>query len=122
MIVMPDLRYSGLSGTAAFVSAALAASCCLLPLLLIVTGLAGAGLMMTMMRYEWLTLPVGVGGLAGAYVVYLSHRRRCSRAGCRFIGERATQAALGFATLVVTIAILLRVFPSWWAALLTHQH
>ena len=45
-----------LSAATALASAALAASCCLLPIALIVTGLAGAGLMMTMMRYEWLTL------------------------------------------------------------------
>jgi hypothetical protein len=76
----------------------------------------------TMMRYEWLTLPGGVWGLAAAYAAYLSHRRRCSTAGCRFVGERTTQAALGLATLVVIIAVLLRVFPSWTATLLQHQH
>lgn len=111
-----------LSNTTALVSAALAASCCLLPLALIATGLAGAGLMMTMMRYEWITLPAGVVGLGGAYVLYLSHRQRCAMAGCRFIGERTTRAVLGLATLVVVTAILLRVFPSWTAALLQHQH
>lgn len=122
MMPKPDAGGGRLSSTTALVSAALAASCCLLPLLLIATGLAGAGLMMTMMRYEWVTLPAGVLGLAGAYAVYLAHRRRCSTAGCRFVGERATQAILGLATLVVTVAVLLRVYPSWWAALLEHQH
>ena len=62
------------------VAALLAASCCLLPLALIATGVAGAGLMMTMMRYEWLTLPLGVGGLAGAYALYFRERRRCDTA------------------------------------------
>lgn len=33
-----------------------------------------------------------------------------------------TGAMLGLATLVVVTAILLRVFPSWTAALLQHQH
>ena len=53
------------------VAALLAASCCLLPLAFIVTGLTGAGLMMTMMRYEWLTLPSWVSPRR-------SWRSRCS--------------------------------------------
>ena len=100
------------------VAALLAASCCLLPLALIATGVAGAGLMMTMMRYEWLTLPLGVGGLAGAYVLYFRERRRCDTAGCRVVGERATKVMLGVATAVVAVALLLRLFPSWTAGVL----
>ena len=100
------------------VAALLAASCCLLPLALIATGVAGAGLMMTMMRYEWLTLPLGVGGLAGAYVLYFRERRRCDTAGCRVVGERATKVILGVATAVVAVALLLRLFPSWTAGVL----
>ena len=41
-----------LPGAAGVAAAVLAASCCLLPLALIATGVAGTGLMMTMMRYE----------------------------------------------------------------------
>ena len=100
------------------VAALLAASCCLLPLALIATGVAGAGLMMTMVRYEWLTLPLGVGGLAGAYVLYFRERRRCDTAGCRVVGERATKVMLGVATAVVAVALLLRLFPSWTAGVL----
>ena len=100
------------------VAALLAASCCLLPLALIATGVAGAGLMMTMMRYEWLTLPLGVGGLAGAYALYFRERRRCDTAGCRVVGERATKVMLGVATAVVAVALLLRLFPSWTAGVL----
>ena len=100
------------------VAALLAASCCLLPLALIATGVAGAGLMMAMMRYEWLTLPLGVGGLAGAYVLYFRERRRCDTAGCRVVGERATKVMLGVATAVVAVALLLRLFPSWTAGVL----
>ena len=100
------------------VAALLAASCCLLPLALIATGVAGAGLMMTMMRYEWLTLPLGVGGLAGAYALYFRERRRCDTAGCRVVGERATKVMLGVAKAVVAVALLLRLFPSWTAGVL----
>ena len=107
-----------LPGAAGVVAAVLAASCCLLPLALIATGVAGAGLMMTMMSYEWLTLPLGVFGLAGAYVFYFRERRRCDTAGCRLVGERGTKIMLGVATAVVAAALLLRLFPSWTADIL----
>jgi len=100
------------------VAALLAASCCLLPLALIAMGLAGAGLMMTMMHYEWITLPLGLFGLAGAYVLYLREHRRCDAEGCRLVGERGTRVVLGLASAVVMVALLLRLFPAWTSALL----
>ena len=86
--------------------------------MLIGMGVAGAGLMMTMMRYEWITLPLGVIGLAGAHAFQFRERRRCDTAGCRLAGERATNVLLGVATAVVAVALLLRLFPSWTAAIL----
>ena len=119
MVQVPSTGGSGrLPAATGVVAALLAASCCLLPLALIATGVAGAGLMMTMMRYEWLTLPLGVGGLAGAYALYFRERRRCDTAGCRVVGERATKVILGVATAVVAVALLLRLFPSWTAGVL----
>ena len=100
------------------VAAVLAASCCLLPIALIATGLAGAGLMMTMMSYEWLTLPLGVFGLAGAYALYFRERRRCDTIGCRLVGARTTTIVLGLATAVVVVATLLKLFPSWTSSIL----
>ena len=99
-------------------AAGLAASCCILPIGLIGAGVASAGLMMSMMRYEWLTLPLGVVGLGGSFAVYVRKRRRCDSAGCRFVGQRLNQVILALATVVVTVALLLRLFPSWTAWLL----
>ena len=107
-----------LPGAAGLVAALLVASCCLLPLALIATGIAGAGLMMTMMSYEWLTLPLGVFGLAGAYAFYFLERGRCDTAGCRLAGERGTKIMRGIATAVVAVAVLLKLFPSWTADIL----
>lgn len=100
------------------VAAALAASCCLLPLTLIATGVVGAGVMMTMMQYEWLTLPLGVLALACAYGLHLRERRRCDRLGCRLAEARATQVTLAVATSVVGSALLLKAFPSWTTSIL----
>ncbi len=74
--------------------------------------------MMTTMSYEWLTLPLGVFGLAGAYAFYFRERRRCDTAGCRLVGKRATKVMLGVTTTVVAVALLLKLFPSWTAAIL----
>ena len=96
----------------------LAASCCILPLVLIFTGIAGAGIMMSMMRYEWLTLPLGTVGLVATWGFYFRERRRCETQACRFVGHRTNQLMLGVATLIIGAALLLKIFPSWTAAIL----
>ena len=99
-------------------AAGLAASCCILPIALIGAGVASAGLMMSMMRYEWLTLPLGVVGLAGAFVAYARRRQQCATTGCRFLGQRFNQVFLIVGTIVVATALLLRLFPSWTSRIL----
>ena len=73
-----------LPAAAALVAAVLAASCCILPVSLIAVGVATGSLMMTTMRYEWITLPLGAVGLSGAYALYFRSRRQCQTEGCRF--------------------------------------
>ena len=107
-----------LPATTGVVAGLLAASCCLLPLSLIAIGVAGPGLMMTMMHYDWLTLPLGVGGLGGAHILRFRQRRRCDRTGCRLMGQRTTTYVLSFASAVIVAALLLRLFPSWTADVL----
>ena len=107
-----------LPAVTSLVSAWLAASCCILPIAFIAAGLASAGLMMSMMRYEWLTLPLGVAGLTGAFVVYTRRRHQCATTGCRFVGQRVNQVFLILGTIVVVTSLLLRAFPAWTARLL----
>jgi len=109
---------ASLPGATSAVAALLASACCILPLVLIFTGIAGAGVMMSMMRYEWLTLPLGVGGLVVAWGLYFREKRRCKTQACRFVGRRMNQVMLGFGTLVILIALLLKIFPSWTAGIL----
>lgn len=105
-------------GAAGVLAALLAASCCILPIALILTGLAGAGLMMTTMRYEWITLPLGVGGIGVAWWLYFRKKRECDDRACEFVGQTTNLVLLTFGSLVVFAALLLRLFPSWTAALL----
>ncbi|NKB89251.1 MAG: hypothetical protein GKS06_13620 [Acidobacteria bacterium] len=111
----PRSAAANLSGVA---GALLAASCCLLPLALILSGVAGAGIMMTMMRYEWITLPLGVSLVVGAWWLYVHDQKRCSTAGCELVGKRFRLSVLSVATLVVFVALLLKLFPAWTASLL----
>jgi mercuric ion transport protein len=111
-----------LPGATGLIAALLAATCCILPLLLILSGIAGAGVMMSMMRYEWLTLPLGTVGLAAAWGLYLRRKRRCETQACQFVGRRVNQVLLGVATVIVALALLLKIFPSWTAAILQSLH
>lgn len=106
------------SGATGLVAALLAATCCILPIGLMFAGVAGAGLMVTMMQYQWITLPLGVLGLAGAWWVYFRQKRRCETEACQFVGRRLNQVMLAIATVVVLAALLLKLFPSWTAALM----
>ncbi len=107
-----------LPAVTSLLSAGLAASCYILPMAFIAGGLASAGLMMSMMRYEWLTLPLGVAGLAGAFVAHTRRRQQCATNGGRFVGQRLNQLFLILGTIVVVASLLLRVFPSWTSQLL----
>ncbi len=107
-----------LPATTGLVAAVLAASCCILPISLIALGVASGSLMMTTMRYQWITLPLGVVGLSGAYALYFRNRRPCQIEGCRLVGQRVNQVLLAIATTVVVAALLLRIFPSWTGWLL----
>jgi hypothetical protein len=64
-------------------------------------------------------------GVVSATVSYdeqraFSSRRRCETARCQFVGRRLNQLFLALATLIVAIALLLRLFPSWTAQVIEH--
>jgi len=116
-----------LPAVAGLASALVAASCCLLPIALISVGLAGGGLMITAMRFQFVSLPLGILGLAAAYWMYWRHRRRCRTTGCRVAGQGTTLVVLGMATVIIVVALILMLFPSWTASLLgagplSHAH
>ena len=108
------------AGLAAWVGAALASLCCLLPLAVIVLGLGSGAFMATTMQYRWLLIPAGVIGIIAGFAVYVRERRRCDALACRMAGSRITLALLLLASLVVTTSIMLDRFPEFTSDLLTH--
>ena len=108
------------AGVVAWVGAALASLCCLLPLTVMVLGLGSGAFMATTMRYRWLFVPAGILGIVAGFVLYLRERRRCDALACRMAGSRTTLALLILASLVVTTAIVLDRFPEFTSDLLAH--
>ncbi len=107
------------AGLVAWVGAALASLCCLLPLAVIVLGLGSGAFMATTMQYRWVLIPAGVIGIIAGFAVYVRERRRCDARACRMAGSRITLALLILASLVVTTSIMLDRFPEFTSDLLT---
>jgi mercuric ion transport protein len=108
------------AGLVAWVGAALASLCCLLPLAVIVLGLGSGAFMATTMHYRWLLVPAGSVAIVTGFVLYVRERRRCDALACRMAGGRITLALLILATLVVSTAIVLDRFPEFTSDLLAH--
>ena len=108
------------AGLVAWVGAALASLCCLLPLTIIVLGLGSGAFMATTMQYRGLLVPAGIIGIVTGFVLYARERRRCDALACRMAGSRITLALLIVASVVVTTAIVLDRFPEFTSDLLAH--
>ena len=106
------------AGLVAWVGAALASLCCLLPLAVIVLGLGSGAFMATTMQYRWLLVPAGIIGAVTGFVLYLRERRRCDALTCRMAGSRITLGLLILASLVVATTIVLDRFPEFTSDLL----
>src|SRR5438876_5220929 len=108
------------AGLVAWVGAALASLCCLLPLAVIVLGLGSGAFMATTMKYRWLLIPAGIIGIVTGFALYVRERRRCDALACKMAGSRVTLALLIVASLVVTTSIMLDRFPEFTSDLLAH--
>jgi mercuric ion transport protein len=108
------------AGLVAWIGAALASLCCLLPLAVIVLGLGSGAFMATTMQYRWLLVPAGSVGIITGFALYVRERRRCDALACRMAGSRITFVLLIVASLVVATAIVLDRFPEFTSDLLAH--
>lgn len=68
--------------------------------------------MMVTMQYRSIFLPVGVVGVALGYLLYFREKRRCNTFGCSFVGRKSNLALLLIATVVVSGALILDIFPA----------
>ena len=68
--------------------------------------------MMVTMQYRSIFLPAGVIGVALGYLLYFREKRRCNSLGCSFVGRKSNLALLLIATVVVSVALILDVFPA----------
>lgn len=100
-------------------SAIVASLCCFLPLLVIILGLGSGAFMMYTMRYSHIFIPTGIVGVSLGYILFFREKGKCRAESCRMAGKKINLALLIVATAMVTIAILLQIFPEFTASLLT---
>src|SRR5260370_39896285 len=101
------------AGLVAWVGAALASLCCLLPLAVIVLGLGSGAFMGTTMHNRWLLVPAGILGIVAGFVLYLRERRRCVALACRMAGSRITLALLILSNIVDTTTYVVDRVPEF---------
>ena len=99
------------AGVVGLSSAVVASLCCLLPFVVVLLGLGSGGFMMVTMRYRLIFLPVGVIGVGLGYYFYFREKRRCSSAGCAFVGGNFNLTLLFLAAGIVVLALVLDFFP-----------
>ena len=100
------------AGTVSFSAAVVASLCCLLPLAVVLLGLGSGAFMMVTMQYRSIFLTTGVIGVALGYLLYFREKGRCNSLGCNFVGRKTNFALLLIATVVVSVAIILDIFPA----------
>jgi hypothetical protein len=100
-------------------SAFVASLCCLLPLLVIILGFGSGAFMMYTMRYSYIFIPTGIVGVTIGYILFFREKGKCDAMGRRMAGKNVNLILLIIATVMVTIAILLQIFPEFTASLIT---
>ena len=110
--------YNFKSTIMAVLSGILASSCCLIPLVVILTGVGGVGFMALARDYQWITIPLGSAALGYSYYSYFKKRKSCTAECCEVKGKRVNLVTLIMSTLVVTFSVLGVIFPSMIYALL----
>jgi len=100
------------AGIVSFSAAIVASLCCLLPLAVVLLGLGSGAFMMVTMQYRSIFLPAGVVGVALGYLLYFREKRHCNSLGCSFVGRKTNLTLLLIATVVVSVAIVLDIFPA----------
>ena len=104
------------SGKIGILSAVIASSCCVIPLLLILAGLGSVGFAAKFAQYDWLFATVGVGLLGVSYWWYFRERKACAAGTCEMRGKKFTQISLGVSTLVIAFVVGLMAFSHFSAS------
>lgn len=102
----------------ALLSASVASLCCLLPLVVVVLGLGSGAFMAVTMKYSYIFIPAGILGTGAGYYLYFRERNRCNRLGCAMAGSRLNLVLLMVSTLILGLAVTLRVLPEYTAGLI----
>ncbi len=111
----PADRSGPMASLSSLAAAGLSASCCILPLVLVLLGLGGVwvGTLTSLAAYKPWLLTLSAGLLAFGYWRAYGRPASCAGGSCRRGGLRLTRAILWFSTLVV----LASATTGWWMPL-----
>ncbi len=94
-------------------SAIVASLCCVLPLAVVMLGIGSGAFMMYTMKYSNIFIPIGVIGVGLGYFFYFREKRKCDALACRMAAGRFNLVILIFATGVVVMAVVFKIFPEF---------
>jgi len=86
-------------------SAIVASSCCLLPIVLVLLGLGSLGIGSVLGRFHWTFVGVAFVLLSYAWWRYLTEQRRCQTAHCAMEQGQTTRLTLVIASLIVVLFV-----------------
>jgi hypothetical protein len=92
-------------------SALVAASCCVLPLAVVVLGLGSGTFMMYTMKSTIIFITIGIVGVGFGYFFYFLEKKKCDATACRAAGRKCNLIPLIMATAIVVMAIVINLFP-----------
>ncbi len=91
-------------------SAIIASTCCVGPLLLILVGLGSLGLGAAIGKYHWFLIAAAFGLIVFAWRSYFKEKKSCNLRGCRMEKKRMTLIPLMIASLVVAVLVGLNIY------------
>ncbi len=90
----------------------LGASCCVIPLFLIMSGLGGSLLTIFLVKYKTYLMTLAVAAIVFAWVGYVRDARECATQFCEITGGRFRKWTLGANTAVVVFFLIVTYTPA----------
>jgi len=105
------------SGKMSLLSAILASTCCVVPLILLGVSLLGlgavgfSGVSTFVGSIKWILMPIAIAGLVFSYYKFFKEKKACESSACQMVGKRTNIILLAFSTVIVSAFIVFSIYP-----------
>ena len=105
------------SGKMSLLSAILASTCCVVPLILLGVSLLGlgavglSGVSTLVGSIKWILMPIAIAGLVFSYYKFIKEKKACESSACQMVGKRTNVILLAFSTVIVSAFIVFSIYP-----------